>query len=268
MRLAPGEFLQLGLDHIAREHNEINLTSLLANMQIAFRWYLPTQVQQAVGQALDEALIDSLLHAPTAELRMSYFRTFTTVALSQRGMIVLKDLLNQHLNIPGIPLGPADRQRILQRLTLLDDGQCASLIEAERRQLGGDTRRFLFVMQAAARNAKAQQFAALRADATLAEAWMDEALLPFNAPEHADLTIAFLPAALTALPELKRERNIFFVNRWLAAFIGGQHGSDALLLVRNFLDMHPTLEADLHRKVEEAAGELERTVRIRNKGLQ
>jgi aminopeptidase N len=263
--MAPEQFLRLGLDNMAGERDEIMLASLLANMQIAFRWYLQAPAQRTIGQSFDEALIDRLLRAPTASLRLTYFRAFTTVATSPRGMTVLKDLLNNILHIPDLPLAHSDRQRILQRLTLQGDGQRASLVDEECRHLGGDARRFLFSIKAAERDSKAQHFTALRTDHTIPEAWLEEALQPFNAPEHADVTIAYLPAALAALPALKRERKIFFVNRWLTAFIGGQHSADALVVIRNFLDTHPMLEPDLRRKVVEAAGELERTVAIRGR---
>lgn len=263
--MAPEQFLRLGLDNMAGERDEIMLASLLANMQVAFRWYMPAHAQWKIGPTIDEALIDRLLHAPTAGLRLTFFRAFTTVATSARGMTVLKDLLNNHLNIPDVPLAQSDRQRILQRLTLLAEHQHAALIDAECKQIGSNARRILFSTKAAERDSKAQQFTAFRDDPTLPEAWLEEALQPFNAPEHADVTIAYLPAALAALPALKHERKIFFVNRWLAAFIGGQHSADALMVVRNFLDTHPMLEPDLRRKVAEAAGELEQTVAIRGR---
>jgi aminopeptidase N len=262
---SPLAFLQLGLHNIAAEHNEVTLASVLANMQIALRWYLPAQARSTVGPSVDAALIAGLVDAPTAGHRITYFRALAAVAASPSGISALKDLLNNHLTIPDVPLDPADRQRILQRLALLGDAQCASLIDAECRAMGGDTARFMFCMQAAQRDAKTLQFTAFCTNYSLPDAWIDGALMLFNAPEHADLTIAHLPAALGALAELKRERKIFFVNRWLASFIGGQYSADALTLVRDFLDLHPALDPDLRRKVQEAAGELERTAAIRSK---
>jgi len=77
------------------------------------------------------------------------------------------------------------------------------------------------------------------------------------------LTLPLLGAALAELPALKRTRKIFFVNGWLAAFVGGQCSERALGVVRNFLAAETALDRDLRLKVLEAADGLERCVRVR-----
>jgi aminopeptidase N len=69
------------------------------------------------------------------------------------------------------------------------------------------------------------------------------------------------------LPRLKRERRIFFVNNWLAAFIGGQRSQHALEVIEGFLREEP-LDDDLRRKLLEAVDGLQRTVEIRSKGTR
>ena len=86
--------------------------------------------------------------------------------------------------------------------------------------------------------------------------------MPFNAVEHADLTQPFLDLALAALPELKKKRKIFFVNDWLAAFIGGQVDAQALEQVGSFA-RQPDLDPDLRLQLLEAMDGLARTVKIR-----
>jgi hypothetical protein len=111
---------------------------------------------------------------------------------------------------------------------------------------------------------KARCFHAFLHDTTLSERCIEAAAERFNAVEHAPLTQPFLRAALEALPRLAHERRIFFVDRWLAAFVGGQVGREALAEVERFLAETP-LDADLRRKVREHADELARTVRIRER---
>jgi aminopeptidase N len=109
---------------------------------------------------------------------------------------------------------------------------------------------------------KARCFHAFLHDTTLSERCIEAAAERFNAVEHAPLTLPFLRPALEALPRLAHERRIFFVDRWLAAFVGGQVGRAAMAEVERFLAKSP-LDADLRRKVREHADELARTVRIR-----
>jgi aminopeptidase N len=109
---------------------------------------------------------------------------------------------------------------------------------------------------------KSRCFNALLHETSLSERCVEAAAERFNAVEHAPLTLPFLRPALEALPRLAHERRIFFVDRWLAAFVGGQVGRAALAEVERVLAETP-LDADLRRKVREHADELARTVRIR-----
>jgi hypothetical protein len=99
-------------------------------------------------------------------------------------------------------------------------------------------------------------------DDALPDRWIEEALQPFNAVEQDGASGPYLSAALEALPTFKRTRRIFFVNHWLAAFIGGQRSAEALARVQVFLQ-RTDLDPDLRLKVLEALDGLARTVRVR-----
>jgi aminopeptidase N len=266
---APAEFLALAIGGLAHESDEITLSTLLARMQIAFRWYLSEAGQMSLAPTVDQALIASLTTAKTPGLRITYFRALAAVAASENGLRFLKELVMDQRQLQGLRLTIRDRHRIIQRLATVDAHGSDALIQAINAQSDNDdARRYRYASASARPDQKAVQFDAFLGDPTLPEAWIEEALGPFNAPEHAERTIPYLSKALEALPRLKRERKIFFVNRWLDAFIGGQRSAEALAEVHRFLDAHPTLDIDLRRKVLEATGELERTVSIRRRHLQ
>ncbi len=130
-----------------------------------------------------------------------------------------------------------------------------------------DGRRYAFAAGAARASAEVKQkyFHSYLNDAKLAESWIEATFVPFNSIQQAELTLPHLEPALRALPTLKRTRKIFFVNGWLAAFIGGQCNESALGVVQNFLEREGSLDRDLRLKVLEAADSLERCVRIRQK---
>ncbi len=94
------------------------------------------------------------------------------------------------------------------------------------------------------------------------EDWIEQSLAAFNTWNQAALTLPYLEPALSALPQIKRDRKIFFVLARLNAFIGGQDGAAAADKVRQWLQAHPP-DQDLERKVLEVLDELDRTVRIR-----
>ena len=99
----------------------------------------------------------------------------------------------------------------------------------------------------------------------ISESWIEAAMGPFNSISHADLSLPYLQRALAELPNLKRSRKIFFVNGWLAAFIGGQRSQAALDIVNKFLADNPSLDKDLRLKILENSDVIERAVRIRSR---
>ena len=72
-----------------------------------------------------------------------------------------------------------------------------------------------------------------------------------------------MKSALEALPQIKRERKIFFLVDWLDDFIGGQQSAVAQAEVHDFL--RTDLDRDLQLKVMQAVDELDRTVKIHQK---
>ena len=86
----------------------------------------------------------------------------------------------------------------------------------------------------------------------------------FNHWSQTALTSAYLQPALDALPQLKRERKIFFVVNWLSSFAGSQNSPAALKTVDDFLKNNNP-DPDLRLKILEVRDELERTVKIRSR---
>jgi len=94
------------------------------------------------------------------------------------------------------------------------------------------------------------------------EDWVEQSLVAFNYWNQTELTLPYLKPALDALPQIKRERKIFFVLGWLNAFIGGQQSAAAQAQLREFLT-GAALDKDLQLKILEVSDELDRTVKIR-----
>jgi aminopeptidase N len=206
-----------------------------------------------------------MLGASASGLRINWFRAYASVAGTNAARAELKRLLSAELSIPGVTLSSHDRFRIIRRLLTLDDPEGEALLAAQSRADASDEGRRQAFAAAAARPAAAMKrryFEAFVSDANVTESWIEESLVPFNAVEQETVTLPYLGPALGVLPELKRRRKIFFVNNWLAAFVGGQRSADALEVVRGVL-AQAELEPDLRLKLLEAVDGLERTVKIR-----
>jgi aminopeptidase N len=264
--LAPQAYIGWALALAAEEADDVILAGLLARLETAFRRYLSDAQRDAIAPRLERALSQAMLDAATPSKRILLLRAYAALAWTPAGLADLQKLLEGEISLPSVALGTRDRFRLAARLAQRGVPEAAALLAAlEKLETGDDARRYAFAARAAQPGARAKRamYERWRSDAALPESWVEEALEPFNAPEHAADTAPLLAPALAALPELKRTHKIFFVERWLAAFLGGQADAAALEEVRRLLQKD--LDDDLRLKVLQAADGLERAVRIRER---
>jgi aminopeptidase N len=263
--IAPRDWLALALSELPGERDDVTVSGLLARVETVFRWYLSDPQRKAATPAVEAVLHAGMLGAPARSLRIHHFRAFAAVAAGASGRAALKQLLAGELSVPEVRLSASDRYRILRRLLLLSDSDAEGLLRDEaRRDSGDEARRFAFAAGAARPDPETKQryFDAFLHRRDLTEGWLEAALPAFNAVEHRDVTLAHLPPALAALPELSSRHKIFFVSAWLSAFVGGQADVQALALAEQAA-AEPGLAPDLRRKLLEVTDELARTVAIR-----
>jgi aminopeptidase N len=263
--LAPLAYIDLVLRVAPVERDPVTLASLIARAHLAFSHHLSDTQREAAAPRLEQLLVEGMLQADTPGRRITFLRTFMASAWSEAGRARLKALLANTLEIPGVKLTSRDRFRIIARLFVLGDPDAGLFLALQSAaDTSDDGRRYAFAAAAAERSAEAKgaYFERFLSDRALAEGWLDAALLPFNSVEHVELTQPFLDLALAALPELRRTRKIFFVNNWLAAFIGGQLHIAAFEQIESYA-RQPDLDPDLRLQLLEAMDGLARTVKIR-----
>jgi aminopeptidase N len=167
-----------------------------------------------------------------------------------------------------LPLKTKDRFDIVTRLAILGDPDAPKLLaDLEKTETSDDAKRYAYAAHAAfaTRENREKFWNDFVNNKDISESWIEAAMGPFNSPKHSDLSLPYLQRALAELPNLKRNRKIFFVNGWLGAFIGGQKSQEALDVVNKFLADNPNLDRDLRLKILENADTIERAVKIRLK---
>lgn len=265
--LNPHDFIALVLKTLPTETDEELTQTLLGRAGTAFQRYLSEQRQAAIAPQLEALCFDRMTKALELGLRITYFRAFRSVATTVTARQHLKEILSGKLTIPGVDIKPLDRWQIIRVLVANSDAEAAVLLDAERkRDATDDGRKQAYIVEAARADAetKRRYFDDYTKNKAVAEDWIEGSLGGFNSSNQSALTRAYLKPALEALPQVKRERKIFFVLAWLNAFIGGQSDKEALDQVREFLRTNK-LDRDLELKVMEVLDELERTVKIRAK---
>jgi aminopeptidase N len=269
LRMPPVAYLEFGLRLLPSEKDAELAVSIVGRMRTAFTDYLSDHQRAGIAERFEGLLIREIAEAPTADLRITYFRGLIGIATTGHGRGVLHDLLVGRMTIPGVPLKQRDRWNIIAALIAGGDaafiGTGAELLAAEsKRDTSDDGRKYAYVSGAgfARPENKKKYFAEYLAGSGVKEDWITASLPLFNYWSQAELTSSYVKPALDALPQMKRERKIFFVVNWLDSFIGNQHSPAAHSVVDQFLRENHA-DPDLRLKIMEVRDELERTVRIR-----
>ncbi len=242
-----------------------------------------------LSRRLENLLIEKMQNAQTAGQKITFYRAFLNVASSENARNVLKEMLKQSVSSPtvkeGLAANPAktekpaltlglptlrtkDRFDIVTRLLILGDEDAPKLLaDLEKTETSDEAKRYAYAAKAGIATAenKAKFWNDFVNNKEISESWIEAAFVVFNSPKHSQFTLPYLEKALTELPNLKRNRKIFFVNGWLASFIGGQKSEEALKIINDFLAKNPNLDKDLRLKILENADIIERAVKIRAK---
>jgi aminopeptidase N len=266
-QLAPREFLELGLRLLPAETDEALAQSLTAHLTTGLHRYVSKDVRAQIVPRAETLAMDRMLQSESQDFRIIWFRGLRAIAESPRGRGAMKDLLSGKVTIPGVELRPLDRWTMVTSLIAQNDpGASAFLAAEQKRDSTGDGLKYAYVAQAARPDGvtKQQYFNDYLHDASRPEDWIEQSLGAFNYWNQPELTLPYLRPALEALPQIKRERKIFFVLGWLNAFIGGQSSEVAQAQVREFLS-GGSFDKDLRLKILEVSDELDRTVKIRQR---
>lgn len=265
--LDPRDYIELALKLLPAEKDEALAQSIIGRMTTALHRYVSPKVRAQLVPRAETLAFSRMLHAPTQDLRITWFRGLRAVAETSQARTHIKDLLNGKLVVPGVELRPLDRWYMVTGLVALNDPDAGAVLAAERkRDPSGDGLKYAYMAVAARPDpaAKKQYFDGYLHDASRPEDWVEQSLGPFNYWNQSDLTLPYLAPALAALPQVKHDRKIFFVLGWLNAFIDGQQSPQAQAVVKDFLHS-ADLDKDLRLKILEVEDELDRTVKIRGK---
>jgi len=261
----PRDYLALVLSSLPDETDEQLTESLLERAARVYQRYLSDAQRAGFAERIESLCYDRMINA--RGLQIAYFRAYRSLAVTPTGRKRLKEMLSGKLTVPGVEIKQHDRWRIVTALLAHGDDESEDLLVAERNHdTADDSRKQAYIAEVARGDGatKRRYFDDYVKSRAIPEDWIEGSLSPFNSYNQSHLTRPYLKPALEALPQVKRERKIFFVLAWLNAFIGGQQSGESLNDVREFL-RNNKLDRDLQLKVLEVMDELERTVRIRNK---
>lgn len=265
--LDPRSYIELATRLLPNEKDEMILAQTVGRTAAALHSYVSDADRKRLAQPLDRIAAAHMQGESDRNLRIVWFRGFRALTESEESRARLKSLLNGSALIPGIELRPLDRWNMVTTLIALGDPD-ADKILAREKQLDHTTdgQKYAYMAEAARPNAatKKKYFDDYMNNGERPEDWVQTSLGAFNYWNQSELTKPYLEAALQALPQVKRERKIFFLVSWLDSFIGGQQSEKSDQIVHHYLDT-AQIEPDTRLKILQAVDELDRTVKIRKK---
>ncbi|MDX2267575.1 MAG: M1 family aminopeptidase [Bryobacter sp.] len=265
--LPPEAFLRAALAELARTEDELLAARLLAWVREVYWLYLDEAQRLAASGQLESLYAQRLASAKTSSLRTTFFRAYTSIALSPGALERLDNIWLGREKLAGIPLGEQDFTTLALDLALrlsargnarakfILDQQQARIQDPERRE------RFAFVRRALADSPadRAAFFAQLQDPVQRSrEPWVLEALGYLNHPLRGAERLAHLPAALELTGQIKATGGIFFPKAWLDAFLAPQNDPAAARLLDDYLRRHPQLNPKLRAKILQSADSLRR----------
>jgi aminopeptidase N len=263
--LAPAAYLELAMRRLPTE-GDIDITqSVLGRCRTALTVWMSSAQRGTEMPRFESLLMDRMKSASSVDFRIAYFRAFTATATMKESLTELRGLLDGRSAIPGVPLQQRDRWNIIAMLVRQAAPEATALVETESaRDKTEDGRRSAYAALAGVATGanKRKYFDDYLKEGAAPEDFVTASLPNFNAWNQTELTIGYLKPALDALPLLKKQRKIFFVNGWLASFVSGQTSPAAQKTVETFLT-RSDVDADLRLKVLEVKDDLDRTIRIR-----
>jgi aminopeptidase N len=264
---APSDYFALTLKLLPGEGDETLARSLLAHSATGLHQYVSPRERDEYVPRFEALAEDRMLYSAALDLRIVWFRALEAIAETPQGLARLKEILNGRLVVPGVELRPLDRWNLVTALVAHSDPEAEAILAAEKqRDPSGDGQKYAYVAEAARLDAGTKQryFNDFLQNASRPEDWVEQSLYAFNYWNESALTAPYLKSALEALPQIKRERKIFFLEDWLNAFIDGQQSPGAQAEVYGYL-RSAEIDADLRLKILQFVDELDRTVAIRRK---
>ena len=269
-RLDPAAYLGAVLRELPQEEDEQIAGFLLGRSRVALERYLSPERARPLLARFEQLLLARVTNEDLPYgMRKASLDALIATAHTPEMQAILREYLTAERQFAGEPLKPPSRWGIITTLLALGNPAADSLLAAEQRQdTTPEAERLGFVAGAAVPTAenKTEYFRRYLDDPELNEEWVTASLDAFNHPEHAELSLEFVRHALERLEWIRDNRRIFFLPRWINAFLDGQSSAEALAMVDEFLAENPNLPIDLRRKVLQARDDLERTVRIRAGG--
>src|SRR6185503_8005822 len=154
----PREYIDLALKNLPTEHDESLAQSIIGRTITALHRYVSPEVRVQLAPKMESLAADQMLHSPSQDMRITWFRALRGVAETANARAQLKDMLNGKLVVPGVELRPLERWNIVEALIAQNDADAPAVLAAEeKRDPSGDGKKYAYMAAAARSDAETKK---------------------------------------------------------------------------------------------------------------
>ena len=207
-------------------------------------------------KTLELCMLDLLAQNPSAEFRRAMFREMAGgETLSPN---VIEQLYSTWSSQSDPLLNEHDYMDMAYWLAIVKPDQWQQILDTQRERLNTDLLRqeFDYVSQACTPDVEKQRELfnrLLQPENRQREPWALQALSLLSSEVREPANLEFITASLESLEYIQQTSDIFFPGNWMKSLLSDHQSPEALRLVKQFLDEHPSFPHYLRNKVLEAA---------------
>ena len=267
--IEPEVLLQCYTKALKAENNPQNINLLLGYIETAFWKFLTSDEKQETGTNLEQVLWNELKKAKFEKTQLSYFKTYSKIALSSEAIENLLQVFHQEKNLHKLHLSNRDYTDLAFELSLRDIDNAKEILDIQYQRIDNKERkaRFDFIRPALSSDEKTrdQFFQSLMDEKNREkEPWVVSAVYYLNHPLRSRSAIKYISPSLSVLEELQVTGDIFFPAEWLNATFAGHASIKAVTKINVFLNEHPDYPENLKNKILQSTDMVFRANKIRN----
>ena len=268
-RVLPGALFNTAKTALQHENDTQNIERILSYLNSTF-WKFHTDSQRRKLAIDIETLLWDLINKPmNPKAITSYFRTFRSIAITEKAVAKLLKIWQEKLTIPGLFIQENDMTTLCFELAVRGIPESEDVIRGQLQRIKSPDRkaRFKFILPAlsADQTVRDEFFESLKEDKNRShEPWVLTGLRYLHHPIRGSQSQKYLRESLELLQEIQQTGDIFFPKRWLDVIFGGHNSAEAAEIVDRFLKDQKNYPDRLRGKILQSTDLLFRAVSISN----
>jgi len=115
---SPEAFIMYSLNALEAEDNPLIIDFLLGNLQVTWWTFLPEHNQTLLQNELEEVLWELVETTNDAGMKNSFFRTYRSIATSEKGLSLLESIWREKLKVKDLVLSEEEKIVLAYELAL------------------------------------------------------------------------------------------------------------------------------------------------------